>query len=97
MVKKEMEKTSKLGTTTWTYNDVETGERVYWVSLIHSGISDSSYVRFGKVGGDEFTKVFHFPRLAYQAFVEVQDILDTRLRQRGDLDLSEIEEVEVLA
>lgn len=97
MVKKEMEKTSKLDTTTWTYNDVETGERVYWVSLIHSGISDTSYVRFGKVGGDEFTKVFHFPRLAYQAFVEVQDILDTRLRQRGELDLSEIEEVEVLA
>ena len=97
MVKKEMEKTSKLGTTTWTYNDVETGERVYWVSLIHGGISDTSYVRFGKVGGDEFTKVFHFPRLAYQALVEVQSILDARLRQRGELDLSEIVEVEFLA
>ena len=92
MVKKEMEKTSKLGTTTWNYNDVETGERVYWVSLIHSGTSDSSYVRFGKVGGDEFTKVFHFPRLAYQAFVEIQKTMDDRLIQRGELDLSEIEE-----
>lgn len=97
MVKKEMDKTSELGATTWNYNDVETGERVYWVTMVHSGISDSSWVRFGKVGGEEFTKVFHFPRLAYQAFVEIQNILDARLIQRGELDLSEIEEVEVLA
>lgn len=97
MVKKEMDKTSALGATTWNYNDVETGECVYWVSLVFSGISDSSYVRFGKVGGEEFTKVFHFPRLAYQAFVEIQKTLDARLIQRGELDLSEIEEVEVLA
>lgn len=97
MVKKEMDKHSELGANTWRYNDVETGECVYWVTLVHSGISDSSYVRFGKVGGDEFTKVYHFPRLAYQAFVEIQNTLDARLMQRGELDLSEIEEVEVLA
>lgn len=97
MVKKEMDKASELGATTWSYNDVETGERVYWVTVVRSGISESSYVRFGKVGGEEFTKVFHFPRLAYQAFVEIQNILDARLIQRGELDLSESEDVEVLA
>lgn len=97
MVKKEMDKTSELGATTWRYNDVETGECVYYVTLIHSGISDSSWVRFGKVGGEAFTKVFHFPRLAYQAFTEILKTLDVRLIQRGELDLSEIEEVEVLA
>ena len=92
MVKKEMDKTSELGAMTWRYNDVETGECVYWVTLVHSGISDSSWVRFGKVGGEEFTKVYHSPRLAYQAFVEIQNTLDARLIQRGELDLSEIEE-----
>ena len=92
-----MDKHSKLGANTWRYNDVETGECVYWVTLVHSGISDSSWVRFGKVGGEEFAKVFNSPRLAYQAFVEIQNTLDARLRQRGELDLSEIEEVEVLA
>ena len=92
MVRKEIDKTSELGATTWSYNDVETGERVYWVTLVHSGISESSYVRFGKVGGEEFKKVFHFPRLAYQAFVEIQNILDARLLQMQELDLSEIEE-----
>jgi len=97
MVKKEMSKTSELNVTTWNYNDVETGELVYWVSLIHSGISSSSYIRFGKVGGKQFTKMFHTPRLAYQAFVETQNTLDARLIQLGELDLSEIEEMEVLA
>ena len=97
MVKKEMVRTSALGTTTWSYNDVETGERVYWVSLVFSMISHISYVCFGKVGGDEFTKAFHSPRLAYQAFVDIQKTLDTRLIQRGELDLSEIEEVEAMA
>lgn len=93
MVRKEMDKHSELGANTWRYNDVETGECVYWVTLAHSGISDSSWVRFGKVGEEEFTKVYHFPRLAYQAFVEIQNTLDARLMQRGELGLSEIEEV----
>ena len=92
-----MDKHSELGANTWRYNDVETGECVYWVTLVHSGISDSSWVRFGKVGGKQFTKMFHTPRLAYQAFVETQNTLDAKLIQRCELDLSEIEEVEVLA
>ena len=89
MVRKEIDEHSDPGTNTWRYNDVETGECVYWVTMVHSGITDISYVRFGKVGGDEFTKVFHSPRLAYKAFVEIQNTLDARLIQRGEMDLPE--------
>lgn len=73
----------------WEFTDIDNQNIVYYVKRI---ILDDGriVIRFGKTSGKDFVKIYHFPRLAFNAFMEIADTLTLRLIQRGELDLTEI-------
>lgn len=96
MVSKKLKDYENGKISSWEFIDIDTQEVVYYVKRIL--LDDGRIViRFGKTGGQDFVKIYHFPRVAFNAFMEIADTLTSRLIQRDELDLSEIEEVEVLA
>lgn len=96
MVSKKLKDYENGKISSWEFTDIDTQEIVYYVKRIL--LDDGRIViRFGKTGGEDFVRIYHFPCLAFNAFMEIADTLTSRLIQRGELDLYEIEEVEVLA
>ena len=79
---------------TWLFQDIDTGDTVYYVGHILSDGVNPGYVKFGKVGGDSHVHTFHTPYLASEYFRKISDELTTRLIQRGELDLSEVDPIE---